>query len=186
MEKPGQNTPTAIMVSGLGNEQGIALIVVLIVLLLLSILGATVLTTSTSELRIAGNYRNMQQAFFTADAAIEFAQTSGLIYTSIIPGTTDSWPSGTGKVLDATGQPTAASSAKSNYNEMTIGNNKAFVRVDYTETGAVPAGSGSEVDAGLGSGTGFKANYFTVDVIGNGPNSSEVEIESYVARIIPK
>ncbi len=192
MAKPEiiKNAETRALVSGLNNENGIALITVLVVLMLLCILGATVLTTSTSELRIVGNYRNLQEAFFSADAAVEFAITSGTIYTNIIPGGTESWPvAGQGKVLDANGEPTstASSDASHNYNELTIsGNNKALVKVDYIETGAVPAGTGSEVDAGMGSGGGFKANYFNVSVIGKGPNNSQTEIESYVARIVPK
>jgi type II secretory pathway pseudopilin PulG len=171
-----KDTETCAVISALNNESGIALIVVLIVLVLLSILGATVLTTSTSELRIVGNYRNLQTAFFTADAAIEFAHTNGSIYSSLIPGTTESWPK----------PHEGSSTVDNNYNEITIGGNTARVKVDYVETGSVPAGSGTEIDAGLGSGSGFKANYFNVDVIGNGPNNSEVEIESYLARIIPK
>ena len=164
------------IVSSLRNERGIALITVLIVLLLLSILGATVLSTSTSELGIVGNYRNMQHAFFTADAAVDFATTNGMIYTSIIPGTTNSWP--------IPGEGT--SSVDPDYNEVTIGGNTARAKVDYVETGPLPAGTGSEVDAGIGSGGGFKANYFSVSVIGSGPNKSQVEIESYVARVVPK
>lgn len=170
------------------NEDGVALITVLIVLLLLAILGATVLTSSTSELKIVGNYRNMQNAFFTTDAAVEFAVTNGSIYTALIPGTMESWPkAGEGVVLDANGNPTATESSDPNYNEIAIGGGTAKIKVDYIESGAVPPGSGSEVDVGLGSGTGFKANYFTVDVIGSTQaNNAQVEIESHIARIIPK
>ena len=189
MEKPEQfnNAEEHGFLPGLGNEQGIALITVLIVLVLLCILGATVLSSSTSELRIAGNNRNLQRAFFTADAAVEFASTNGAIYTSLIPGATTSWPvAGQGKVLDANGVPTGTASPNTNYNVMSIGGNTAQVKVNYIETGAVPAGSGSEVDAGIGSGTGFKANYFTISVIGTEPNNTQVEIESQIARIVPK
>lgn len=56
------------------NERGAALIIVLVMLVLLSILGATVLTSSTSELSIAGNFKVAQETFFSADAALEFAQ----------------------------------------------------------------------------------------------------------------
>ncbi|MHC1698473.1 MAG: PilX N-terminal domain-containing pilus assembly protein [Geobacteraceae bacterium] len=174
---------------GLQNERGVALITVLVVLVLLCILGATVLSTSTSELRIAGNSRNLQEAFFTADAVVEFATTNAAIYTSIIPGGTASWPaSGGGKQLDENGNVVGnlPSDADKNYNVLPLGGNTAKVKVDFIETGAVPAGTGSEVDAGLGSGTGFKANYFNVSVIATGPNNTQAEIESYIARIIPK
>lgn len=172
---------------GLQNERGVALITVLIVLMLLCILGATVLSSSTSDLRIAGNYRNMQRAFFSADAAVEFATTYGAIYTSIVPGGTSSWPApGAGKVLDENGVSTGTASPDTNYNVMPIGGGTAKVKVDYIETGAVPAGTGSEVDVGLGSGAGFKANYYNVSVNATGPNDTQAEIDSYIARIIPK
>lgn len=174
---------------GLRNERGIALITVLIVLMLLCILGATVLSSSTSELRISGNYRNLQEAFFAADAAVEFATTYGDIYTSIIPGGTASWPApGGGKKLDERGNVVGnlLADEDKNYNVIPIGRGTAKVKVDYIETGAVPAGTGSEVDAGLGSGTGFKANYYNVSVIATGPNNTQAEIDSYIARIIPK
>jgi type II secretory pathway pseudopilin PulG len=171
----------------LRNERGIALITVLVVLVLLCILGATVLSSSTSELRIVGNYRNLQEAFFAADAVVEFATTNGAIYTSIIPGGTASWPApGGGMILDENGDSTGTPSSDTNYNVLPMGKSTAKVKVDFIETGAVPAGTGSEVDAGLGSGTGFKANYFNVSVIATGPNNTEAEIESYIARIIPK
>jgi Tfp pilus assembly protein PilX len=175
--------------SVLDNENGIALILVLIILVLLSILGMTILTTSTSELRIVGNNRKVQAAFFVADSGTDFALTKDAIYTSIVPGdaTKSSWPkTGEGKILDENGDPTGTASSKPNFNEMTIGNHKAFVKVEYVETGSIPAGTGSEVDAGLGPSGGFKANYYTVDVIGQEQHNTQVEIESYVARIVPK
>lgn len=179
MENPELSIDTADFTNiyGLDNNHGAALILVLVVLLLLSILGFTVLSTSTSELQIVGNNRNMQMALFTADGAIDYALTNPAIYNSIIPGSQESWP-----------KPGDGNSSKmgNTYNDVTIGGNTAAVKVDYIETGAVPAGSGSEVDAGLSSGGGFKANYFTVSVVGTGPNNAQTELESYVARIVPK
>jgi hypothetical protein len=184
------NSKSTAEISILNNEQGVALILVLVMLLLLSVLGFTVLSTSTSELKIAGNYKAMQAAFFTADSAVNYAYTCSKIYSSIIPGTKDSWPDTSsgevGKVLNPDGTPTADNSPDSNYNQIPIGENTALVRVDYAETGPLPVGMGSEVDAGIGSGGGFKANYYSVSVKGSGPNNSRVDIDSYVARIVPK
>jgi Tfp pilus assembly protein PilX len=163
-------------VSSLNNEQGIALILVLVMLVLLSILGFTVLTTSTSELRIVGNNKSMENAFFAADSAIDYAYTNSDIYNFLIPGVNNTWPAAH----------TGSSSDDNNYNEVTIGGNKAMVKVDYVETGALPAGMGTEVDAGIGSGGGFKANYYSVSVKGSGPNNAQVEVDSYVARVVPK
>jgi hypothetical protein len=163
----------------LGNERGVALILVLVMLLLLTILGFTVLTTSTSELRIVGNNRSMETAFFNAESAVNYAYTNGDIYNFLNPGTHDSWP-------DPDHGVNGTSSVDNHYNEVTIGGNKAMVKVNYVETGPVPAGMGTEVDAGISSGGGFKANYYSVSVKGSGPNNSQAEIDSYVARIVPK
>jgi Tfp pilus assembly protein PilX len=182
------------IVSGrVGNERGIALIIVLMTLLLLSILGVTMLASSTSELKIAGNYRNTEVAFYTAEAALDFAYTFPDIYTSIIPGSATSWPlTGQGKILDednfAAG---SANSANSNYNRMKIVSPSgvkydADMKVAFVSTGTVPVGCGTQEDAGLGQGTGFRANNFAVDVIAYGPNNAQAAVESQVAKIVPQ
>jgi Tfp pilus assembly protein PilX len=181
------NSKFTAAISGLNNEQGVALILVLIMLVLLSILGFTVLATSTSELKIVGNNKSMETAFFAADSAVDYAYTNSNIYNFLIPGTNNTWPaSNSGKVLNPDGTATATDSPDKNYNQITIGGNKALVKVDYVETGALPAGMGTEVDAGIGSGGGFKANYYSVSVKGSGPNNAQVEVDSYVARVVPK
>jgi hypothetical protein len=182
------------IVSGrVGNERGIALIIVLMTLLLLSILGVTMLASSTSELKIAGNYRNTEVAFYTAEAALDFAYTFGDIYTSIIPGTTTSWPvAGQGKWLDEddfhAGDP---NDANNNYNRIKIASPSgakydADVKVDFVSTGNLPVGTGTQEDAGLGQGTGFRANNFALDVIAYGPNNAQAAVESQVAKIVPQ
>jgi Tfp pilus assembly protein PilX len=189
VEKPELklNSKNTDAISSLNNERGMALILVLVMLLLLSVLGITVLSTSTSELKIAGNYKSMQAAFYAADSAVNYAYTNSDIYSFITPGTHSSWPDpNSGKVLNPDGTATTTDSPDKNYNQITIGENTALVKVDYVETGALPAGMGSEVDAGIGSGGGFKANYYSVSVKGSGPNNSKVEVDSYVARVVPK
>jgi hypothetical protein len=47
------------------------------------------------------------------------------------------------------------------------------------------------VDAGLGSGAGFKANFYVVNVIGTTQDAanhelSHVELESHIVRVVPK
>jgi hypothetical protein len=45
------------------------------------------------------------------------------------------------------------------------------------------------VDVGLGSGTGFKANFYALNVIADGQtanNNSHVELESHIVRVVPK
>jgi Tfp pilus assembly protein PilX len=178
----------------LDNERGVALVLVLMMLLLLSILGVTMLASSTSELKIAGNYRNNEEAFYVADAALDYGMSFSDIYTSIIPGSSTSWPeSGQGMYLDENTLKvtTTPNTGNANFNRLIIkrpngSKLEADVKVDFIATGNVPVGSGSQEDAGLGQGTGFKANSFAVNVIAYGPNNSQAQLESQVARIVPQ
>jgi hypothetical protein len=176
--------------SGINNEQGAALLIVLVMLMLLTILSATLFTSSISEIRIAGNYRNSLETFSAADAAVEFALTYSNIYTSLF-GTTTSWPTaGSGKVFDESFNSTEKNSSDpyKDYNQITIPgtNNKAQVKVELVKKGPPPVGQGYQEDAGLGSGGGFKANIFAVSVIANGPNNARADIEAGAARIVPQ
>ncbi len=144
-------------VSVLTNDRGVALIIVLVMLVLLSILGATVLSTSTTEIKIAGNYRGIQESFFSADAAVSYAQTSPVIYNRIRPGVFNTY--------------TASNVA--------IGSSRANVRVDYLSSGAIPPGTGTDPEA-------FQAQYFVVTVSSTGRNNSQTTVESQIARIVPK
>lgn len=103
------------------NERGAALIIVLVMLLLLTILGTTLLTSSTTDLQIAGNYRNNEEAFYGADAAVEYAQTDGVIYSTIIPGVQNSYSG-----------------------SRTIGGSTTKFRVEYVGSGPPPFGSGND------------------------------------------
>jgi type IV pilus assembly PilX-like protein len=55
----------------LANEQGTALIIALMAMMLLTALGAAVVMVSTTETKIAANYRNSSEALYAADAATE-------------------------------------------------------------------------------------------------------------------
>jgi len=56
------------------SQSGFALIVALLTLLLLTFLGLTLATTTSTELQIATNYRWGQQAFYNAEAGLEVAK----------------------------------------------------------------------------------------------------------------
>ena len=153
------------------NEQGMVLIIVLVMLLLFSILGATVLSNSTSELRVAGNYRSQQQAFFSADGALEQGQISNIIYSSI-PNSGDTWrgtitytPAG---VVTITQNGVAAAGAV----------NTAQVVAENIGSGPTPRGSGFDET--------FQANLYDLEVTGFGPNNTEIGISSSIARIQSK
>jgi hypothetical protein len=54
----------------LKNEKGIALLITLCILLMLTIVGIAALTTSNTEMDIAGNQKNSLQAFYSSEAGL--------------------------------------------------------------------------------------------------------------------
>jgi hypothetical protein len=65
------------------GEEGFALILALLALMLLTFLGLTLATTTSTELQIATNYRWSQQALYNAEAGVE----AGKVFLRDIPGT---------------------------------------------------------------------------------------------------
>jgi type IV pilus assembly PilX-like protein len=57
------------------NEAGFALILAILALMLLTFLGLTLVTTTSTELQIATNYRWSQQALYNAEAGVEAAKS---------------------------------------------------------------------------------------------------------------
>ena len=55
----------------LSDESGTALVLALMAMMLLTALAATVVMVSDTEVKIAGNYNNGQEALYAADAAVE-------------------------------------------------------------------------------------------------------------------
>ena len=69
------------------QEQGFALILAILALMLLTFLGLTLATTTSTELRIATNYRWNAQALYNAEAGIEAGKRilQGLNWDSALP-----------------------------------------------------------------------------------------------------
>jgi type IV pilus assembly PilX-like protein len=59
------------VVSRLGDERGVALVIALLSMLLLTALGMALTLTTNTERRISGNYRDSAETLYAADAAIE-------------------------------------------------------------------------------------------------------------------
>lgn len=55
------------------NERGIALVIAISLLAVMSILGAMLITASTSEIKLSGNYRNNREAFYAAERGLAYA-----------------------------------------------------------------------------------------------------------------
>ncbi len=60
-------------VDATGNEKGMVLVVVLLLLSALIILGTTTIMQTSTDLKISGNYKSSVQAFYDADAGVQYA-----------------------------------------------------------------------------------------------------------------
>jgi type IV pilus assembly protein PilX len=142
------------------NERGIALIVAMVMLLLLTMIGIFALNTSSTELRIVGNYKNTEVAFFAADGGVAFGQTATTIYNSLVlapPLPVTSW------------------------------NGSVPVSYNSADVGVVWVASSSIVPAKIAAVTDPDAvkviNHFVGTVTGHGPNNATVVIESEFVRL---
>ena len=145
-----------------GNERGVALILTLVMLVVLGLLGALSLSTSSTELRIAGNYRNAQIAFYNADVTEAYGPNNTTVKTTINTMSVKSYPSNT------TGYATMAMPAGS------LGTTK--VRVTYLCEGPQPKGVSGDM----------WAYHYLVTTVGIGLNNSEFVVESEVVTLMPK
>jgi len=135
-----------------------ALVLALVVLFLMSLIGGVVATTSTTEIKVSGKYKQHDDAFYTAERVMEYSISDSAIYTTI----------GTGSV----GVPLTGINLSS-------ANSTASGTVQYVSSGNPPRGSGADI-------TQFKANYFQVNVTGIGTGGSNASLERNVAKIVPK
>ena len=153
------------------NEQGVVLIIVLVMLLLLTILGTTVLTSSTTDMQLAGNYRNQEQAFFLAQGALEHA----VLADAIVSAMSDIGQTWTGTITFNANAINVATNAVAAVGTQ----NTAQVTAELVASGTPPRGIGVSADV-------FVANYYDVDVIGQGPNNTEVEVNSELYKLQAK
>ncbi|MCP3677365.1 MAG: hypothetical protein GY721_07190 [Deltaproteobacteria bacterium] len=145
------------MKSAIDNEKGIALVLVLMVMLLMSILGAMLFSSSTTELQISRNYRVRVDAFYAAERGVEYGQGDATIYTTIGTGTLNIPLGGV---------------------SLQVGDSDATGTVEFLRSGLPPRGSGADA-------TQFGANYFLIGVAGTGPGNSTSSQETITARIVP-
>lgn len=93
--------------AGRGAQSGFALIVAILALLLLTFLGLTLATTTSTELQIAANYRWGQQAFYNAEAGLEIARKllrEQTVWQIFLPQPRDPASMGAAPVWTATGR----------------------------------------------------------------------------------
>jgi hypothetical protein len=153
-----------------GNERGIALIMALVLLTLLTLLGAWVLDRASTDLKIAGNYKNAEAAFSMADSAVAYASnpanlTAACEYISACTNSTGSntaWPPPPGlSIISA-----------------------ATVTVTYLNKGPLPAGSIYDADLDASGKPKFSGVYFMVTAKGTGPHNASAQIETNVVQVV--
>lgn len=148
-----------------GNERGMALVLALVMLALLTILGAWALNTSSTDLKIAGNSRNTQNAFYSADAALDYAKNPDTLETAYL-------------YTLATGSTAIWSQA------ISIGNFATNMTVDYLGSGPLPAGSIYDGDLDMNGNPKFHGLYFAVNTEGKAANNAVVAVESAVVQVV--
>lgn len=177
--RPGIFDPLLRLSKSAKNERGIALVLALVMLVLLSILGTWALDTTSTDLKIAGNYRNNDIAFYTAEAGLGYAVsqqilTSGPVYGLIptpdpqaLPAVPPQW------TIPSTNVPAGAQPAFTG-------------SITYTGCGALPGSSlnSGDIDPNGACG-GYKTYglYFSVISTGKAMNNTSVTVEKYVALI---
>jgi Tfp pilus assembly protein PilX len=145
------------------NEDGVALILVMVMLVMLTFIGLAALSTSSTELFLSANYRRGREAFQLAEGMAEEALVDN-----------------TNFIVPAAGPGTISNLAAGVVTDTDPSNNQAVTArgtVTFTSSGPAPAGSGM--------GTKVKANYFIVDTNGTGSLGAVSNQELVMSKIIP-
>lgn len=147
------------------NERGLVLVLALVMLALLTILGAWAIGTASTDLTIAGNFRNTQNAFYSADAALAYATnpdtlTTAYLYT-VATGSTAVWSQ-----------------------VISIGTVTANINVNYLGSGPLPSGSIYDGDLDVNGNPRFHGRYFAVNTEGNAANNAAVTVEAAVVQVV--
>jgi type IV pilus assembly PilX-like protein len=147
------------------SERGVALIIALVMLVLLTILGAWVLNSASTDIHISGNYRNNQQAFYAGDAAINYLTNANTLTTaySSMSVTNYSYP-----------VPPLTVSIVS----------QASGTVEFLRSGPLPLGTAYDADVDYNGNPKFHGLYFNVQSSGTGMNNAQVVVEAGVVQVV--
>jgi hypothetical protein len=173
----GTTMPATAAIRAVRNERGIALVLALVMLVLLGLLGAFALSTSSSDLFIAGNFRNAQDALYSGDGGLEWAEINPAIYDAIVPQTKNIWPNGADQ-----GNPTT-------WWPVTVGPTTVETMVEWIRFGPLPENLATDQNIGVsGQGSSFQAAYYIVRANGAGRanTNAQIALESEVLKIVPK
>ncbi len=154
-----------------GNERGMALILALVMLTLLGILGVWALDTSTTDLKISGNFRTTQNAFYAADGGLGYTTNLNMLQ----------------HVYNFTNPPGPGWSI-SNFDIASSGSITASFTAGVPSLleGPLPqTGAASTIyDADINTG-GWHGLYTAVTSTGNASKNATVVVESVVSTAVP-
>ena len=123
----------------LGNEKGMVLAVTLMLIAVLVLLGTTAVMTVTTDLKIAGNYRQSQVALYNAEAGVE--QVIAYLRANTVTYPTASTPTTTITVSCPTGY---------SFNTSVLMNYVAPNRYKFQMTGTGAGNSSKTIEAYIG------------------------------------
>jgi len=156
------------------NERGMALIIAVSLMAIMSLLGAILLSVTTSDIQLSGNYRNQYEAFYAAERAVEYS-----IRTVVGSGAVDLYVDADDDGVLHRDQIASGNSGLENTSGSTDDRNT----IVYVGTGTPPVGIGT--DANL-----FEAKNYIVTAVGVSPmgslHPSRAVVRSMAAKIIPK
>lgn len=142
-----------IRICSINSQEGAALLIAVLILLILTVLGVYAVTTSTLETKITGFYKWHVEAFYAADAGLDYTMAT--------------YPYGT---LDSS-NPTWPSPPPFQHHDPEFN-----VRADYLCSTPPPVGSGTGIRAG------FKAHHYRTESVGTdqaGIASSTIDMWGY-------
>ncbi len=143
----------------MANERGVALVVAVLVMITATLLGVAAVMTSDIEIRISGNQRSSEKAFYAADAGVD-SGVAWLLNMGHIPPATSSLPT-----MDDT---------KHNLDSSTYSRHRI---TDVNYKSLPPPGW----DLTL-----FEKRYYRVNSLGVGPANAKKEIEVIASYVFPK
>jgi hypothetical protein len=145
------------------NERGIALVVALIMLAIIGLLGAFALNTTTTELHIAGNYRNEQFAYYNANMLQAYGPNNSNVNSKVIPYVNSN-----------------PSIPPIPFGPYTTSTGTTYVWVQFLCTSPPPPSMGADPDI-------FSALHYLVTIEGKGLNGrSEFTVETEMIMLGPK
>jgi hypothetical protein len=143
-----------------GNQRGVALVVAVLVMITATFLGIAAVMTSDIEIRISGNQRCLEKAFYAAEAGVE----NGLAW--LVDRSITDPP-------EKSALPTMAKTAKAIDSE-------CYSRYRITDLNfSAPPPPGWEL-------TLFESHYYRITSLGNGPDNTTKEVEVMASMVFQK